>query len=290
MKRILVPVDFSQHTNISCRYAIEFANTADSEIILFYSFFDQFFYTDGGFTTGFESGVMMTDEIILDLYKQKELKLQELAKELKGSLENEKNINIEISTRIESGNPELQIIRILEQMKPDLVVMGSGGMGRKGLLAGSVARRIIDSASIPVVAIPELDHIRPVRNIAYMTTFDPDDFRVILKIEDLLSAFRVNIFCVHLAGSDPDPKALLKMNSLSDNQELNELEGRISFHVLENDREEETLQNFISENQISLIAFIPHKRNLFRNLFYHGITREDLFQMQIPIMAVKAGT
>jgi len=290
MKRILVPVDFSHHTDISCRYAIELAPPADSEIILFYSFFDQFFYTDGGFATGFESGVMMTDEIILDLFKQKELKLQELVKELKSLMEQDDKMNIEISSRIESGNPEVQIIRILEQMKPDLVVMGSGGMGRKGLLAGSVARRIIDSASIPVVAVPELDRVQKVRNIAYMTTFNPGDFRVILKIEDLLSTFRVNIFCVHLAGSDPDPKALLKMNSLSDNQELSRLEGRISFHVLENDREEETLQNFVTENQIGLVAFIPHKRNLFRNLFYHGITREDLFQMQIPIMAVKAGT
>ncbi len=43
----------------------------------------------------------------------------------------------------------------------------------------------------------------------------------------------------------------------------------------------------MDENKIDLIAFIPHKRNILKNLFYQGITREDLFLTRIPIMAVK---
>jgi hypothetical protein len=77
------------------------------------------------------------------------------------------------------------------------------------------------------------------------------------------------------------------MNSLSDEERMKDFDGRISFHLLENDHEKETLLNFIHDNQISLIAFIPHKRNIFRNLFYQGITKEDLFQTRIPIMAVR---
>ena len=287
MKRILVPVDFSTHTNVSCRYAIDISRSARTEIILFHSFFDQFYYSDGGFSTGFESGIMMTDEIILDLYKQKEKKLNDLVEELTSNLNEEVTSNITISCRMESGNPEVQIIHALEQLNPDLIVMGSSGMGKKGILAGSVARRIIDSTQIPVIAVPEMEKNPVLKNIAYMTTFNPGDVQVIQEIDRILSAFQVNIFCLHLTGSDPDAAALMKMNSLSDNQAVKNFEGRISFHVLENDQEKETLQNFISSNQISLIAFIPRKRNIFKNLFYQGITRNDLFQTQIPILAVR---
>jgi nucleotide-binding universal stress UspA family protein len=289
MKRILVPVDFSSHTDISCRYAIHLAEAGDTEIVLFHSFFDQFYYSDGGFSTGFESGILMTDEIILDLYKQKEKKLLELAEDLISGINPERRKKIRFTCRMESGNPEVQIIHAIDQLNPGLIVMGSGGMGKKSLMSGSVARRIIDGTKIPVpvIAVPESNEVPDIKNVAYMTTFDQHDPGVIQSIFNILAYFRIEVFCLHLTGSDPDPAAQMKMNSLSGEEALKTFDGRISFHVLENDREKETLQHFIAENQISLISFIPHKRNIFRNLFYQGITKEDLFQTRIPIMAVR---
>jgi len=287
MKRILVPVDFSTHTNISCRYALQIAVASGAEIILFHSFFDQFYYSDGGMSTGFESGILMTDEIILDFYKQKEKKLHELAAALNSSLSEVKSAGVNISCLMESGNPEVQILSAIGQLSPDLIIMGSGGMGKKGLMAGSVARRIIDHTEIPVIAIPEQGKLPEIKNVAYMTTFDPDDIKVIANIEALLAPFSVKIFFLHLSQSDPDPEAQQNMDRLRENQALKTFEGRISFHLSAYYRDKEYLQNFMSENQISLIAFIPHKRNIFKNLFYQGITREDLFQTSIPIMAVR---
>src|SRR5512145_2039625 len=127
MKKILVPVDFSKHTSVSSRYALQLAQVFGAEIILFHSFFDQFYYSDGGLSTGFESGLLMTDEIIMDFYKQKEMTLQELAKVLNSEIPKEKAGRIKISCRMESGNPEIQIINAINQLKPDMIVMGSGG-------------------------------------------------------------------------------------------------------------------------------------------------------------------
>jgi nucleotide-binding universal stress UspA family protein len=287
MKRILVPVDFSPHTGISCKYALHIAQGTGAEIILFHSFFDQLYYSDGGFTTGFESGIILTDEIILDFYKQKESKLNGIAEELRSSIAQPDKSGMKVSYRMESGDPEVQIINAIEQLRPDLIVMGSGGMGKKRMLSGSVARRIIDSTDIPVIAVPHLEKAHPINNVVYMTTFDPADIELIPEIDMSLSAFMVNIFCVHILRENTRTQAKLKITNLSENQSLNKLEGRISFHILNDDNDEESLRRFINENKIDLIAFIPHKRTVLKNIFYQGLTREDLFLTHIPIMAIK---
>jgi nucleotide-binding universal stress UspA family protein len=287
MKKILVPVDFSTHTSVSSRYALQLAEVFGAEIILFHSFFDQFYYSDGGLSTGFESGLLLTDEIILDFYKQKENTLLELAKNLKSIISKEKAGIIKISCRMESGNPEIQIINAINQLKPDIIVMGSGGMGKKALLSGSVARRIIDHTDIPVIAIPDRKDVPALLNIAYMTTYDPGDAGVICAIDALLEPFNARFFCLHISKGEPDEEIMQKMNTLSESVGLKSVEGRITFHLESDDTDNQVLDNFMKANKIGLIAFIPHKRNIFEDLFYQGITREDLFKTNIPVMAFR---
>ncbi|MCK9400320.1 MAG: universal stress protein [Bacteroidales bacterium] len=287
MKRILVPVDFSPHTDISCQYALVIAKATGAEITLFYSFFDQLYFSDGGFNTGFESGIMLTDEIILDFHQQKESRLKEMADELNSNLSRSGFSKVKVNYQMGSGDPEVQILQAIQQLDPDLIIMGSSGMGKKRLLSGSVARRIIDNTKIPVIAVPGLEETPSISNVAYMTTFDPADCDAILEIDTVLSPFHVNIFCLHLLKDDDNVEAKQEIKNLTENHTLKKLEGRISFHILDNNRQQETLGNFLEEHKIDLIAFIPHKRNILKNIFYQGITKEDLFLTRIPIMAVR---
>lgn len=286
MKRLLVPVDFSTHTDISCRYALTLAEGLAAEIILFHSFFDQLYFSDGGFSTSFESGIMLTDEIILDFYKQKETRLNEIADELR-SLASAQNTKTEITCAMESGDPEIQIIHAIEFFKPDIIIMGSSGMGKKSLFSGSVARRIIDQSDIPVIAVPEILDFSTIRNVAYMTTFIPDDRQAILDIEFILSPFLVNIFSLHLRKDEIDTDVNLNIKELSGDSALVDLGERISYHVLDYQNQHEIILDFMDKNNIDLIAFIPHKRNILKNIFHQGITKEDLFLTQIPIMAIR---
>lgn len=287
MKRILVPVDFSVHTGISCQYALVIAKASGAEITLFHSFFDQLYYSDGGFNTGFESGIMLTDEIILDFHKQKKARLQELADELSSSISKSGLSKVTVNSQMGSGDPEVQILQAIQQVNPDLIIMGSGGMGKKRLLSGSVARRIMNSTEIPVIAVPDLEEAPSIRNVVYMTNFDPADHEVIGQIDSILSAFNVNIFCLHLSGELETANADEKISNLANNQSLKNLEERISFHVLEAGDQQETLRLFLDEHDIDLVAFIPHKRNVLKNIVFQGLTKEDLFLTRNPILAVK---
>ena len=287
MKRILVPVDFSSHTETSCRYALEIGKVTGAELIIFHSFFDQFYYSDGGLATGFESGILMTDEIILDFYKQKEASLRQLVSTLNERQKNEDERKVQITARMESGNPEIQIIHTIQVLSPDLIIMGSGGMGKKGLLAGSVARRIIDHTNIPVIAVPDNEKEPSIRKIAYMTTFDLADIGIIKQIDGMLAGFNAEYYCLHITDKSPDPESRIKMEELCRGLNEANLKDRVTAHVETSQNHKEVLKHFMATYHTDLIAFIPHKRNIFQNLFYQGITKDDLFQTQVPVMAVK---
>lgn len=288
MKRILVPIDFSSHTGISCQYAGAIAETTGAEIILFHSFFDQLYYSGAGFNSGgFESGIMLTDEIILDFQKQKESRLEELANELKSSLSQSGKSKVNVTYHMGIGDPEVQILQAIEEFEPDLIILGSGGMGKKRLLSGSVARRIMNTINTPVIAVPSLDEAPPIRNVVYMTTFEPADQDIIVKIHSLLNTFDVNFFCLHLSNEKDSALAKQKMDEFAGSPILKALEGRISFHLLDDENQDEALRNFLDEQKADLIAFIPHKRNILKSIVFQGLTKEDLFLTRIPILAIK---
>lgn len=285
MKKILVPVDFSPHTVISGKYALELARRSGAEIILFHSFFEQIYFSDGGFATGFESGIMLTDDIILDFYKQKEEKLQEMASQLNAQAGGEGN-GIKASGIIESGDPQIQILNAIGKLHPDMVVMGSAGLGKKGFLLGSVCKRIMDHAEIPVMAIPDLGELKGLENILYVTDIETNDLNAITNLFQLLSPSSIRIHCLHLNVKGKNKDAGKEMKALATHAEIARLNDAIRFHVLDCQNAKESLVKFINDHRIQIIAFIPHKKNFFNIFTKQDLTKEDLFLTGLPILGI----
>jgi nucleotide-binding universal stress UspA family protein len=62
---------------------------------------------------------------------------------------------VKIETHIESGNAPSRILEIIEEKKPDLVVVGTHGRtGPRRWLLGSVAERVVQLSKSPVLTVP----------------------------------------------------------------------------------------------------------------------------------------
>ena len=60
---------------------------------------------------------------------------------------------------IRLGTPHDQIIKVAEEMKVDLIIMGTHGRtGLAHLLVGSVAERVVRTSRVPVLTVPQPDH------------------------------------------------------------------------------------------------------------------------------------
>jgi nucleotide-binding universal stress UspA family protein len=282
MKKILVPVDFSSHTGISCTYAAEVASVTGAEVMLFHSFFEQIYFSDGGFATGFETGIMLTEDIIRNFYKEKQKGLEEI----KSELESIKGKSINVTTIIESGDPQVQIALAVEKQRPDLVVMGSAGLGRKGFLSGSVCKHLMGVAGTPVLAIPDILSYKGMENILYVTELESGDVSALKGLSSLLAGFSPKLHCVHLDVGQKDKDAEAVMDRLRNDPELSVNLKKIDFKVITCNAPTECLRNYVADHHIQLIAFIPHRRNFFRIFSRQDLTKEDLFMTGLPILAL----
>ena len=141
IKKILVPVDFSEHSEKAFELAVDFANLFNAKLyivnviqpISFYPYYYNEFYSKEG--------------IIKRMEVETKSRLDSLIKE-KG-----KGVK-DITYEVRIGDPYHEILEKEKAVKADLIIMGTHG--RKGvshLLLGSVAERLIRLAECPVLTV-----------------------------------------------------------------------------------------------------------------------------------------
>lgn len=146
MKKVLVPVDFSNNSDAALRYAISFAQDAKCKLFFFHST-----------TTLISKGSAADDNskaISEDVRSKKEFlitKFHQISQEL--------NIVTDLSQidfLVKHGGPVPdQIIEVIKEEGIDLCIMSThGATGIKRILMGSVTSKIIESSPVPVLAIP----------------------------------------------------------------------------------------------------------------------------------------
>jgi len=87
------------------------------------------------------------------------------------------NRPIDIQYHVREGDPQVEILRMADGVKSDLIVMGTHGRtGLRWLLSGSVAIAVLREAHCPVLALHSAEHSRPDEEIHVI--LHPTDFSV----------------------------------------------------------------------------------------------------------------
>lgn len=134
-KRILVATDFSDGTPTALAHAFSVAQENESRVTLLHVV----------------HRAEATD--LSDRYR--ESLICGVRKQLDDMVPAEARHWSEVATRVETGVPYRMILRIIEEERPDLLVMnihGKGALDRA--LLGSTAERVVRAASCPVMMIP----------------------------------------------------------------------------------------------------------------------------------------
>ncbi|MDB6064697.1 MAG: putative universal stress protein [Pedosphaera sp.] len=143
LKKILVPVDFSEPSRKALHYAISLAKPFKAEILLVHVV---------------ESVLPPPDAVIVEsaalaaaLNKEAAKRLSEWRKKA-ASLAPVREILL-------TGAPYREIVDFADQSKADLIVLGTHGRtGLTRLLIGSTAERVMRHAPCPVLVVREREH------------------------------------------------------------------------------------------------------------------------------------
>jgi nucleotide-binding universal stress UspA family protein len=147
--RILVPVDFSSHSDRALRYATRLAAQSGASIELLH-------VVDNPFA----SGAWTSEVYVPELPQMIETLLGEANKRLTALKSVPASKGIAVETRVMPGQPAHTILDHAHAGAFDLIVMGTHGRtGFSHLFVGSVAERVVRRAPCPVLTVREL--VRP---------------------------------------------------------------------------------------------------------------------------------
>jgi nucleotide-binding universal stress UspA family protein len=146
IQRILVAVDFSEHSGHALELAIGLAEKLGAEIHLLNSY-----PVYMGAVTPY--GVAVPESYDRECRAAAQRELQGWAQKVTAA-------GLQVETKVSALPPSEAIARYVEESSIDLVVIGSRGLsGIKHWVLGSVAERVLHSCSCPVLTVkaPEED-------------------------------------------------------------------------------------------------------------------------------------
>lgn len=193
----------------------------------------------------------------------------------------------DIETMFSVGDLNAMSSLIIKKKKVDLVVMGThGNRGATGLekLIGSRTSGMIRSVPCSILAIPDNCRFEPPSKIV-LALEDEDDvnWKVLQPLLEIAQKFKSRILILHV----------IKDHKRDEPLESDELEDYLkntdhSFHIVYNDDVLEAINDFIEEQNASMLAMVIPKLNLFERIFHRSLTKKMSLHTEIPLLTLQA--
>ena len=144
IRKILCPIDFSQHAELVVEWAIHLAQEHDSEVLLLHAYHlpVEFQQLEGAYLPAdFWDSVKEAAERSLAIYAERA-----------------RTASVSVREIVREGYPASVIQEEAREEHADMIVMGSRGLsGLKHLLLGSIAERVVQKAHCPVLTLNHPD-------------------------------------------------------------------------------------------------------------------------------------
>ncbi len=283
MKKILVPVDFSDHTETVCKFALEIAKKAGGEIRLFHAYFDYIIIASSSFPYSVDTSEMFNQEMMVKIREEAKADLEKLEDKLVNDLIIQNIRNVRVVYTLTGGIPEDEILNTAETYDPDIIVMGTRGKGNKDILTGKVTSKVVKNAKCRILTVPINAKYSGFENMLYATNLANEDEKDLRRLFELLITYRPLIHCVHINIDNAKFADEDKMNSLKAYFEDEIKEGRLIFKVIDNVDFLDGINTYVKENKIDIISVVHHRKGFLKRLFTKDHTRELLFHSDIPL-------
>lgn len=132
-KTIVCPVDFSPGSRAALEYAVTLAEKFGASVHVVHSY-------------QLSAYASPSSDLAQDLARQTRAELEGFLAGIGGS--------VRVTSEVRLGVPYVEIVTVANELEHAIIVMGTTGKtGLEHLLLGSVAERVVRTASVPVVTI-----------------------------------------------------------------------------------------------------------------------------------------
>ncbi|SKC83480.1 universal stress protein [Ohtaekwangia koreensis] len=269
MKKILVPVDFSQQSNEAYTVALDWAQSTKGEIVLVHVL------VPPGPYVGLAGETIAYD---MTYFTQMEADIKKALQKMK-----ERAGSVPVTTDIVYGDLVSGISNVIEKKEIDFIIIGtSGASGLTETFIGSNTEKVVRFSTVPVLAVRKSIAIKSIKNILLPSTLNLNQTDFIQKLKSLQKLLHATLH-------------ILLINTplhFRRDAEANEALGDFVRHYgLTNYKlyfrsythEQEGILNFASVEKMDLVAMATHARKGLAHLFNGSITENVVNHTDAPI-------
>ena len=272
MKTILASTDFSAVSNCAVEYAAELAKRASAKLILFHAYQIHVASPDG----------MVA--VPLEAIHENSIKLLKKSAE---KLHKKHGSTLKIEYKLACGFPVEEINLIATSSNADLIVMGMQGGGYiSEKIIGSSTTALIKKSNCPVLAIHQGTKFTPIKKIAFACDYQHLNYPNALKpLNEIANLFHSEILIVNVVQElEEVPTVTKAVEGIKLNRALEKMKH--SFHYTINNDITDGITDFTKEQEIDLVAMVPHSHTVFETLFKQSNTKHMAFQIAKPFLAI----
>lgn len=274
MKKLLIPVDFSETSEMAVDFGVQLAKKCGYHIMLHHSVdFNgtyESMYVDAPHAKSF------TEKVIEDM----EIELENMCRKF-----NEDAITI--TRHITTGSLTNDVKNLVNEHEVSLLIMGTNGCsGLKEFLIGSNTEKIVRLVDRPVVSIPGRVNLKKIRRIVIPTNLNEIHSSFLREVSILQQLFSASIEFVWVKT----PHDIENIEEVEDefNNLLSEYEiASSSFTIVRDILPQEGLLQYVNNIDADMIAMATHGRRGISHLFSGSITEDVINHSDIPIWSYK---
>ncbi len=286
---ILVPVDFSPVAEKAVLLAFNIATHLNTQLVIMHSYISPVRFSIP------YGDIFPYDTSIMEQTKYAEEEANNQFKNFISVLVRTKGIDKWESVKpeyiVKPGYAEEDILAYAKEHNPRLIVIGRGGDKSWPGTVGSVTADIMFNAPVPVLVVPkemENKSIEDFKEILYATNFDEKDFTAVDKLMKIMQPYDVKVTCSHVGQPDKYGWDLARLEGMKDILNKRYSEKKFECKLILGKDIAETLEGYLENENIDVLALTTHKRNMISRLFNPSLARNMVFHTHVPLLVFHA--
>jgi len=275
--KILFPTDFSNAAENAYIYALKLADRVKASITVVHV------YELLQVHTWIEGSMNMKDlneKITLGEFDEFRKKIDVLKRI---ALENRLD-QVEVNYSLKESDYVVEaILQEAIDLAADIIVIGTrGATGLREIFFGSVASKVMESASCPVLMVPDTSVYKGIEKIGLTLEYKPGELELIERALKMTRRFKGHLHCLHVDAFDPD-KVTIKVQEY---REAFKHEPDISFDVHHSLNIEQGILEFMKFNQMDVVIMRVHHQSMLKELFSYSIAKRIAYHTDIPLIGI----
>jgi nucleotide-binding universal stress UspA family protein len=269
MKKLLIPIDFSECSLNAVKYGLGLAKIMRAEIILCHAFAVPI--------PGITDTLHKVEKLYIEQERSLNAQLGKISDEISSNKDNTGN-RIKCSYFLIQSSPTEGVIHYASQFMPDFIVIGTVGNNGWENILGSTTVGIIRRINRPVIVVPSGASFTSIQDILISIDFP---LHGIKSIKELVKFARVQVG--HVSSEEYEGKENEKLNDFKDECYKEGIRD-IDFHTIRSSKASKAIIDFIETNNFQLIALLKERRAFFEGLFHQSFIKQLVMDSKRPLL------